>query len=117
MHKFNSFKFIIVFLIVCMTISSSESNKYNESHRRMVGGYSPVETNDPQVILASELVLRNLTQGKGPIEKYSFLLTSQSEDSQHFQVKVVEASQQVSVCVLVGNPSFVRMIDAHTFVL
>jgi hypothetical protein len=96
MQKFNSIKFIIFFLILCMTISSSESSQYNESHRRMVGGYSPVETDDPQVITAAELVLRNLTQGKGPIERYSFLLTSDSEDSRKLKVEVVEASKQVS---------------------
>lgn len=58
-----------------------------------------METDDPQVITAAELVLRNLTQGKGPIERYSFLLTSESEDSRKLKVQVVEASKQVSELV------------------
>lgn len=98
MHPIKALKLSVILLVFFMTISSSNSQTIShESHRRMVlGGFSPVDTTDPQVVTAGELVVHNLTHGKGPTDKYSFLLTSDSDDSRRFEMKVLEASQQVS---------------------
>ena len=64
--------------------------------RRMVGGYTPANVQDPSVIEAAELVVKNLKEGQGPIERYSFEFPVGSGTSGNFEIKILEASQQVS---------------------
>ena len=98
MQQLKILKVFFLLLITFMTISSTKSISVMETHRRMmVGGYSPVETTDPPVVTAAELVVLNLAQGKGPADKYSFSLTSTSNDDGDVEIKVLEASQQVRV--------------------
>jgi len=71
--------------------------------RRMVGGYTPANVQDQSVIEAAELVVQNLKEGQGPIERYTFEFPVGSGTSGNFEMKILEASQQVSLvsaCIL-----------------
>jgi hypothetical protein len=65
--------------------------------RRMVGGYTPANVQDQSVIEAAELVVQNLKEGQGPIERYTFEFPVGSGTSGNFEMKILEASQQVSL--------------------
>jgi hypothetical protein len=63
----------------------------------MVGGYTPANVQDQSVIEAAELVVQNLKEGQGPIERYTFEFPVGSGTSGNFEMKILEASQQVSL--------------------
>ena len=61
----------------------------------MMGGYSPADANSKEVMTAAELVVNSLRHGQGPIENYSFAFPMGEQGN--FDVKILDASKQVSV--------------------
>lgn len=98
--------FIYIFLILGATsVMSEEGDTVNQIHKHrhvrraetIVGGYSPANPRDPSVIEAAEVVVTKLKQGQGPIDKYSFDFPVGSGTSGNFEIKILGASQQVSM--------------------
>ena len=84
-----------------MSMKPTLSKGTNEVLRRMVGGYTPANVRDPSVIEAAELVVRNLKEGQGPIDRYTFDFPAGSGTSGNFEIKILDASQQVSFYVVI----------------
>jgi len=100
MQCFISLRKTALFLFFIMSLKPTLSTGTNEVPRRMVGGYSPANVRDSNVIEAAELVVRNLKEGQGPIERYNFEFPAGSGTSGNFEIKILDASQQVSFYVM-----------------
>lgn len=106
MQLFVSLEKTVLFLFFIMSMKPTLSTGTNEVPRRMMGGYSPANVRDPSVIEAAELVVRNLKEGQGPIDRYSFDFPAGSGTSGNFEIKILDASQQVSFFMSCFNMFF-----------
>ncbi len=97
--KFSSRKVFILLLALLGSLSVMSENNFVQIRRRtqIVGGFTPANPRDPSVIEAAEVVVTKLKQGSGPIADYSFDFPVGNGTNGNFEIKILGASQQVSI--------------------